>query len=133
MHEIRCGVIADAAGAERNGRLAKIGQFTTRQLDVDRLRFHMQAAFGDAARTGCQHAVAGRGTVAGNDVERLFAVQITVQHMHHVEQPDVHRRRLVGAVIAQDAVEFGNRFGQVAPVLPVERTQALAGVVVIER
>src|SRR5690242_3510842 len=75
VDEVRGRVVADTAAAHREGDVAKFPGGKTRQPNVDRLPYHMEAVLGDAGRVAVQKGVGGRRAITGDHVERIVSAR----------------------------------------------------------
>ena len=111
MHETRGGIIAHAAASQPESGAPQIGQAATGQGDIDGLAGHVQAAGGDPAAGSLQFRIAGRRAVTGNDVKLPSCAGLALQRKEKLQQVRIYRVDFIGAVVAQNAVDPGQRFG----------------------
>ena len=61
------------------------------------------AGMGGAA---AEHGVGFGGTVGGDDLDRLLAVNVAIDFPDDIEQMAIHRRLFLGTPVAQEMVEL---------------------------
>jgi hypothetical protein len=117
MDETRPRIVAYTAAAEREGRIPQGESIDARDSDIDGVRLHMEAAFGDARRAGAQELVAPRSSVAANDLDLCIW---TPDGRGHIRE-DIKRAwvivfNLSGAMITEEMIEllFGFRHEGIA-------------------
>src|SRR3546814_4464353 len=132
MDEIGARIVADAALTQAHRRLADLGEFAARHVQVDGHGAHVIAVPRHTRTAPAQSGVRDRRAVAGDNLERFVGLQPRIQAVQHVEAVAVDLLYLVGAMVAEDVVDLAERFADVLPVLPVDRLQLFAGVQVGE-
>lgn len=93
----------------------------------------MHAGLGDAAAAFAQHFVGRGGAVAAHDLDRLLRVEFGCHLPHDVEQAGIHAGLLLATPIAEEPIDFLQRFFVVAAVALVGDGDALVGVHVMHR
>jgi hypothetical protein len=115
------------------GKTAASWSWVARNEEVDRVAAHVLAEARNARRAAAQHRVGLRRAVGGDDVDRLLAVDVAVDFPEDVEQPAIHRRRILAAPVAKMVVELFQRLFVVATVALEGDGEIFAGVGVVER
>ena len=135
MDETAVGVVADAAGAQRQGGAVQAGQAVAGDVEIGGHALDVVAVLGDAVAPVALHQPIVRllGAVARNDVERLVGADLALQGIEGVDQVGVDAVDRPGAVIAEQLVDGAQGVRQIAALDPVFGVQTLAGMLVEKR
>jgi len=76
--------------------------------------------------------VGDRGTIPGDDMHHLLGIHGAMNGVEEIEKAGVDGHDLLGAVVPQDVVDIRQRVLKVLSIEPVYRSEALAGVQIIE-
>ena len=132
VDELGFGVVADSAGAEGEGGLAKVFGRDAGNADVDGFGQHVLAVFGDSRGAGAEIVVAPRGAIAANDVDDCVGtVQPGEQIMKQVEFARIVVADISGAVVAQEVVEHLDGRRDIPVSDAINNVDRLAGVQVV--
>ena len=123
---------ADAAALQFEARVADLLERHVRNEEVHRMAEHVLAGARHTGRAAAEHGVGGRGTVGRDDLDRLLAVDVAVNLPQDVEQVTIHRGRFLAAPVAEEVIEFLQRFFVVAPVALESDGEVFVGMGVVE-
>ena len=126
VHKVRSSIIANAAALGRDRRIANARGIDARDANIDGAAIHVQAARGDAIRLLMQRRIARGRAVTGNNLIGLRAANGAVQIGKLIEQSRIDGVNFIAAVIAKDAVDFGERLRCIRAALKVRATERLA-------
>ena len=134
MYERRSGggVEADAAALQAQSGVADLFEGHAGDEEIHRVALHVLAVARHSRRAAAEHGVGGRRAIGGDDLDRLFAVDVAVDLPDDVEQPAVHRGGVLAAPVAQEVIEFLQRGFVVAAVALEGDGEVFAGMGVVE-
>ena len=135
MDERRSGgrIEPDAATLQPKPGGADLLERHFRNVEIDGVAEHMLAVAGHPRGTAAEHGIGGGGAVGRDDVDGLLAVDVAVDFPEDVEQPTVHRGLFLAAPVAEEVIEFFQRFFVVAPVALEGDGEVFIGMGVVER
>src|SRR5271169_3257039 len=133
MDETRSRVIADTAASEAKRRIADLVDAAPLAPQIDRHSLDVITVLGDADTFEVEPSIRGRRTIAAHHQERIGRVEAVAEHPQDVEDAGIHWPDFARIMIAQDPVDVAHRLTDVVAVSPVDRTQPLAGMNVVER
>lgn len=133
MNEVGTGIVADASGPQVQGGASQLGEFTAGETNIGSLAGQMKAFFRYAVTGLTQLAIGGRASVAGNDLVGPLIVGLFAQGEKQIEELGVDGLDQIGAMVAQQVIDVGQRLWQIVSVGPVDnRLQALSCVGVVQ-
>ncbi len=122
----------DATALQLEAGEADLLKRHVRNEEVHRMAEHMLAEAGHTGRTAAEHGVGGRGTIGGDDLDRLLAVDVAIDFPEDVEQPTIHRGLFLAAPVAKEVIELLQRVFVVAPVALEGDGEVFVGMGVVE-
>ncbi len=133
MNKIGARIESDASTAKSQREIPHFLSLHSRQTNVDRLRLHMKAVFGDTGGVGPQKFVAPGGAVTADDVD------LAVRMLRHdgevreqVKQARIEMMDVAGAMIAQEMIQLIQRFRHVSLAAAINEVDVFARVCVIK-
>jgi len=134
MHEWRSGggVEADAAALQAQSGEANLFERHAGDEEIHRVALHVLAEARDPGGAAAEHGVGGGRAVGGNDLDRLFAVDVAIDFPDDVEQTAIHRCGVLAAPVAKEVIEFLQRGFVVAAVAFEGDSEVFVGMGVVE-
>lgn len=133
MDEVGTGIVADASGSQVQGGTSQLGEFQSGETNIGSLAGQMKAFFGYAGAGLTQLAISGRASIAGNDLVGSLITSLFAQGEKQIEELGVDRLDPIGAMVAQQVINVGQRFRKIVSVGPVDyRLQAFSRVSVVQ-
>ena len=123
---------ADAATLQTKPGVANLLQLHVRDVEVHRMAEHVLAEARHARGAAAEHGVGGRGSVGGDDLDRLLAVDVAVDFPEDVEQVTIHRGLVLAAPVAEEVIELLQRFFVVTAVALEGDGEVFVGMGVVE-
>lgn len=115
MNELVVRIEADSAGTLGDRGVAQIDQGNAGKAEIDGLALHVQALLRHSTAAGAAQPGVGLGaTVAGNDLERLLAVQLLPELEKQVERLRVDAADFTRVMVPQKKVETLQPLGKIA-------------------
>jgi len=128
VNEIRPGVEPHTSPRKIQRRLPQRTEVEVREADIDRLAFHVETVRCDVSRPPAKLCVRGRGTVAGDDMERRTGTDFPGQGVEKIEQVGVDGCDFSRPVVAQDMIDAQQGLGTIPPLYAIGRIQGFPGV-----
>ena len=92
----------------------------------------MLAKTGHARRSAAEHGIGGGGSVGGNDLDRLLAIDVAVDFPDDIEQMPIHRGLVLAAPVAKEVIDLLQRVFVVAAVALEGDGEVFVGMGVME-
>src|SRR5436305_10401941 len=86
-----------------------------------------------ARGAAAEHGVGGGGSVGGDDLDRLLAIDVAVDFPKDVEEVTIHRGLFLAAPVSKIMIELLQRRFVIAPVALESDSKVFFGVGVVER